>query len=140
MPDREFIDTNILVYAYDRRDPVKQSRAQKLLINGIENETAVLSTQVLGEFFTVVTKRIPNPLAIEEAEEAIDLFGILPVVELDLAMIRRAITTHRQYGASYWDSLIIVAAEKAGCGQILSEDLNPGQLYHGIVVVNPFAA
>ena len=138
MPDREFIDTNILVYAYDRHDPTKHSKAQELLTNGIENETAVLSAQVLSEFFTVVTSRIPNPLSIEQAEEAIDLFAILPVVELDLAMTRRAISTHKQYRVSYWDSLIIAAAEKAGCTRIISEDLNPGQSYHSIVVVNPF--
>ena len=138
MPDREFIDTNILVYAYDLHDPAKHSKAQKLLTNGIENETAVLSAQVISEFFTVITSRIPNPLSIEQAEEAIDLFAILPVVELDLAMTRRAINTHKQYRVSYWDSLIIAAAEKAGCTRIISEDLNPGQSYHGIVVVNPF--
>ena len=138
MPDREFIDTNILVYAYDRHDLAKHSKAQELLTNGIENETAVLSAQVLSEFFTVVTSRIPNPLSIEQAEEAIDLFAILLVVELDLATTRRAINTHKQYRVSYWDSLIIAAAEKAGCIRIISEDLNPGQSYHGIVVVNPF--
>ena len=138
MSDREFIDTNILVNAYDRHDPAKHSKAQELLTNGIENETAVLSAQVISEFFTVVTSRIPKPLSIEEAEEAIDLFSILPVVELDLTMTRRAINTQKQYRSTYWDSLIITAAEKAGCTQIFSEDLNPGQTCHGIVVVNPF--
>ena len=138
MPDREFIDTNILVYAYDRHEPEKHSQAQELLTRGIEDETAVLSVQVLGEFFNVVTKRIPHPLSIGEAEEAIDLFSILTVVELNLALVRRAIHTHLQYGITYWDSLIVAAAERAGCRRIFSEDLNPGQSYHGIVVVNPF--
>jgi predicted nucleic acid-binding protein len=138
MPDKEFIDTNVLVYAYDRRDAEKQARAQDLLTTGMENETVVLSVQVLGEFFTVVTRRIPNPLSTEEAEQVIDLLGILPVMELDLAMVRRAITTHRQYGTTYWDSLILAAAERAGCARVISEDLNPGQSYHGIAVVNPF--
>ncbi len=138
MPDREFIDTNVLVYAYDRHDPAKHSQAQELLTRGIENETAVLSVQVLSEFFMVVTRRIPNPLSIEEVEEVMDLVRILPVVELDWAMVRRAIDTHRQYGITYWDSLIVAAAERVGCARILSEDLNPGQSYHGIVVVDPF--
>lgn len=138
MSDREFIDTNVLVYAYDRHIPAKQEQAQQILLSGIENESAVLSAQVLGEFFNVVTRRIQNPPSAEEAEAVIDLIGILPVVEVDAALIRRAVATHRQYGITYWDSLIVAAAERAGCSRILSEDLNAGQAYHGIVVVNPF--
>ena len=71
MPDRQFIDTNILVYAYDSTDPAKQAQARQILKSGITEETAVLSAQVLGEFFTVVTSRIPVPLTAEEAEEAL---------------------------------------------------------------------
>lgn len=138
MPDRVFIDTNVLVYSYDSRDPEKQSRAQELLAGGIENETAVISAQVLGEFFNVVTRRIPNPLSVEEAEGVIDLVSILPVVGIDISLVRRAIATHRRYGIAYWDSLIIAAAERAACTHVLSEDLNSGQSYHGITVVNPF--
>ena len=138
MPDRAFIDTNVLVYSYDNRDPEKQSRAQQVLASGIENETAVLSTQVLGEFFNAVTRRIPNPLSVEEAEEVISLFSILPVIGIDVSMVRRAVSTHRRYGIDYWDSLIISAAERAGCTHVLSEDLNSGQSYHGVTVMNPF--
>ena len=138
MPDRAFIDTNVLVYSYDSRDPEKQSRAQELLAGGIENETVVISAQVLGEFFNVVTRRIPNPLSVEEAEGVIDLVSILPVVGIDISLVRRAIATHRRYGIAYWDSLIIAAAERAACTHVLSEDLNSGQSYHGITVVNPF--
>ena len=138
MPDRSFIDTNVLVYSYDSNDPEKQSRAQQVLASGIENETAVISTQVLGEFFNAVTRRIPNPLSVEEAEEVISLFTILPVIGIDVSMVRRAISTHRRYGIDYWDSLIIAAAERAGCTHVLSEDLNSGQPYHGVTVMNPF--
>ena len=138
MTARSFMDTNVLVYAYDRRDISKRSQARELLTTGIEDETAVISVQVLGEFFTVVTQRIQNPLSTEEAREAVNLIGILPVMALDLAMVRRAISTLLRYRISYWDALIIAAAERAGCARIFSEDLNPGQSYHGIVVVNPF--
>ena len=138
MPDRTFIDTNVLVYAYDTRDPEKQLRAQAHVTAGIEDESAVISVQVLSEFFTVVTRRIPSPLSIDEAEQVMDLLCILPVVELDIRVIRRAIGIHRQYGISYWDSLIVAAAQKAECAQILTEDLNAGQSYEGILVMNPF--
>ncbi len=138
MADRDFFDTNILIYAVDRSEPEKQTQARRLVKTAIENETGAISVQVLGEFFNVATKRIPNPLSVEEAEEAIQTVAVLPVVELDWALVRRAIDTHKQYGISYWDSLIIAAAERAGCGQIVSEDLNSGQSYHGIAVVDPF--
>ena len=133
-----FIDTNILVYRYDSRDPVKQLRAQELVKSGIENQTAVVSAQVLGEFFTTVTRKIQIPLSTEDAQAAVDLISTLTVVALDLALVRRAISTQIRYGISYWDALIVAAAESAGCTRILSEDLNHGQAYNGVVVVNPF--
>ena len=133
-----FIDTNVLVYRYDSRDPVKQLRAQELVKSGIENQTAVVSAQVLGEFFTTVTRKIQIPLSTEEAQAAVDLISTLTVVALDLGLVRRAISTHRRYVISYWDALIVAAAESAGCTRILSEDLNHGQAYNGVLVVNPF--
>ena len=97
-----------------------------------------MSVHVLGEFFTVVTRRIPSPLSIKEAGEVVDLLAILPVISLDLSMVRRAISAHERYGITYWDSLIVAAAERAGCTRIISEDLNSGQSYLGIMAVNPF--
>ena len=138
MTDRDFLDSNVLVYAYNRGEPGKQVQAQELLERAIQGETGVLSVQVLGEFFTVVTKRIPSPLSIEDAGEVVDLLAILPVISLDLSMVRRAISAHERYGITYWDSLIVAAAERAGCTRIISEDLNSGQSYLGIMAVNPF--
>jgi len=138
MKDRVFLDTNILVYAYDRHDPRKQGIAQSLLIDGMENESAALSVQVLGEFFNVVTRQIKQPMTTDEAKEAIELFSNLLIQEIDLAMVERAIDTHKIYRISYWDALIVSAAERAGCKRILSEDLNDGQLYHSIPISNPF--
>ena len=138
MADRDFFDTNILIYAADRSEPRKQSQARRLLKNAIENETGAVSVQVLGEFFNVVTRRIPNPLSVEEAEEAINRVAVLPVVEIDWALVQRAINTHKEYGITYWDSLIVAAAERASCTRIVSEDLNSGQSYHGMVVADPF--
>ena len=138
MADRTFIDTNVLVYAFDRGDPIKRAQALELLGTGIEEQTAVVSAQVLGEFFNTVTRRISDPLSAEQAQEAVDVISTLPVVALDLALVRRAIGTQMRYQISYWDALIVAAAESADCTRILTEDLNPGQAYHGIVVVNPF--
>lgn len=74
----------------------------------------------------------------EEAKEIISVVSIIPVQELDMEMALRAIDTHKAYQISYWDSLIIAAAERAACTSILSEDLSDGQIYHGITVSNPF--
>ncbi|OGP50420.1 MAG: hypothetical protein A2Y79_05855 [Deltaproteobacteria bacterium RBG_13_43_22] len=138
MKDRVFLDTNILVYAYDRHDPRKQGVAQSLLIDVVENESAALSVQVLGEFFSVVTRQIKHPMTPDEAKEAIELFSNLLIQEIDLAMVERAIDTHKLYRISYWDALIVSAAERARCKRILSEDLNDGQFYHSIAISNPF--
>lgn len=138
MKDRFFLDTNILVYAYDRHDPRKQGVAQSLLIDGIENESAVLSVQVLGEFFNVVTRQIQQPMTSDEAKVAIELFSNLLIQEIDLVMVERAIDTHKKYRISYWDALIVSTAERAGCKRILTEDLNDGQHYHSIFISNPF--
>ncbi|MBW2000385.1 MAG: PIN domain-containing protein [Deltaproteobacteria bacterium] len=140
MSAKAFLDTNILVYAYDEYDPRKQKTAQKLLTGGIEQENVVLSVQVLGEFFNVVTRHIRQPMSPDEAQDIIATLSILSIQDIDLTMVNRAIDTHKMYGISYWDSLIIAAAERAQCTSILSEDLNDGQTYHGIQVSNPFKA
>ena len=138
--DRSFIDSNVLIYLYDTSEPHKREVAEHIVTRLIENGNGVLSVQVLGEFFFTVTRRIENPLSIEEATSAIDRFDTMPTLDIDTAMVRRAIATHGRYGTTYWDSLIIAAAERAGCTAILSEDFNNGQSYHGMLAVNPFAA
>ena len=138
MSDKAFLDTNILVYAYDQHEPHKQRIAQKLIADGIERENLLLSVQVLGDFFNVVTRHIPHPMTPDEAQEILAIISYLPVQEIDLAMVNRAIETHKRYQISYWDALIVSAAERAGCTSILTEDLSDGQTYHSIVVRNPF--
>jgi len=138
MNDRVFLDTNILVYAYDQHDPQRQTKAQGLLTDGIKQENLFLSVQVLGEFFNVVTRHIPQPMSPSEAKEIINTLNILPIQEIDMTMVKRAIDTHEMYRISYWDSLIVSAAERTGCRIILSEDLSDGQTYHDIQVNNPF--
>jgi predicted nucleic acid-binding protein len=138
MRDRAFFDTNVLVYAYDKHEPEKQKKAQELLIDAIVQENAVLSVQVLSEFFNAMTRHIKSPMTADEAQSIIATFSVLPVETIDLAMVYRAIDTHKLYRISYWDSLIVAAAERAECKKILTEDLSDGQAYHGIVVSNPF--
>ena len=133
-----FLDSNILVYAYDGHEPKKQKKAQALLKTAIQEESAVLSTQVLGEFFVVTTRRLKQPLSVSEAEKISEILSYLPVAEIDLTLVMRAIDTQKRYRISYWDSLIVATAERAGCARILSEDLNDGQRYNDVLIENPF--
>ncbi len=138
MSDKAFLDTNILVCAYDQHEPGKQKIAQKWVTDGIEKESLLLSVQVLGEFFNVVTRQIPQPMTSDGVREIIAIVSYLPVQEVDLVMVNRAIDTRKRYQISYWDALIVSAAERTGCRLILSEDLSDDQTYHNIAVHNPF--
>lgn len=137
---RDFFDTNVLVYAISDNEPEKQAQARVLLTAAIENNTGTISAQVLGEFFTISIspRRVQPPLTPAEARSVIEQVSVLSVVALDLELVRRAVHTSQRYQISYWDSLIIAAAERAGCARVFTEDLNSGQTYHGIVAINPF--
>ena len=137
MKDADFFDTNILVYAYDSHLPDKQQKAQNIVLSGVREGNGVLSTQVLGEFFMVVTKKINKPLSVSDARDIIKYMGRMKVQEIDVLIVERALDTLERYKISYWDALIIAAAERAQCKRILSEDLNAGQIYHGIEITNP---
>ncbi len=138
MSDRAFLDTNVLVYAYDRSAPRKQVRAQELLKQGLEEDSAVLSVQVLGEFFVTVTRKIRTPLSLAEAREVVDMMAVLPLVDTDRPLNRRAIEICERHQISYWDALIVAAAQRASCGKVLSEDLQSGATYDGVRIENPF--
>ena len=138
MSDKFFIDSNILVYAHDTENLEKQQQAQTVIFEGIRFENAVLSTQVLSEFYVSVTKKIKNPLPILKAMEEIKYLLILEIVEIDISMILHAINLQNKWNISYWDGLILCAAEQARCKTVLSEDFNDQQTYGHIIVKNPF--
>lgn len=134
----DFLDTNILIYAYDTNDQAKQEVAKRVLETAFLENNAAISAQVLSEFFVVGTRKIANPLKPEEAGQLIALFRKLPVVEIDGDLVEEAVDIHRKHGVSFWDALIIAAARRLRCARILSEDMHDGQLIEGIRIVNPF--
>jgi len=131
-----FLDANVVVYAYDGADPVKQARAISILE---AEERLVVSTQVLLETWWVLTRRLAEPLSEDDASAVIDTLSRLPVVHTDPELVRRAIRTGRRSQVAVWDALIIEAAKSAGCSHLLSEDLQDGRDYGGVIVENPFA-
>jgi len=131
----DFLDTNVVVYAFDTSEPEKQRAAIDVLESG---RRLVVSTQVLLEAWWVLTRRLERPLSEDAASEVIDELCRLPVVSTDTDLVRRAITTSRRWQLAVWDALIVEAARSSGCDRILTEDLQAGQDFDGITVENPF--
>jgi len=138
MSARQFLDTNVVVYAYDTSDAVKQAKAQGLLANAVRKGDGAVSVQVLGEFFhTVVVRR--RLMTAAEASLAISaLEAGLEVAEITAQLVKDAIAIHERCQLRYWDSLIVATARHLGCKEVASEDMSDGQDYGGVFVVNPF--
>jgi predicted nucleic acid-binding protein len=137
MSDRSFVDTNVWVYAVDRSDSAKQSRAQEVL-QPTPDADLVISAQVLGEFFSVVTRKFARQVPIDEARALVAQMSRLPVVPIDARLVEAAIALSKEWQLSYWDGLIIAAAETSGCARLLSEDMSHGVVYGSVQVQNPF--
>jgi predicted nucleic acid-binding protein len=135
---RRFFDTNVLVYLFDASAPRKKARAQELLKQAVGEGLALLSTQVLQEFFVAVTRKLLAPLTHEQAERAVRDLAKLPTAQIDTAMILKAIETMRRYRLSFWDSLIIQSALHGGATILYTEDLQHGQVIETLAVENPF--
>lgn len=136
MSDRVFVDTNVLVYAFDRDEPAKRKRSLAILA---DSDDLVLSTQVLQEFYVTVTRKLKRPVSDADAEAAVRELGRLEVVNVDTGAILNAITTSRAHSMSFWDALVVSAASAAGCVRLLSEDMQHGREIAGLRIVNPYA-
>jgi predicted nucleic acid-binding protein len=139
MSERTFVDTNVWVYAVDEADPVKHARALALFAPSPDSDF-VVSTQVLIEFYVVVTRKLRTPLSCDAAQAMVDVMARLPVVPADTQLVVAAMAGSREWGISLWDALIIRAAEVSGCARILSEDMSHGAVYGSVRVENPFLA
>jgi predicted nucleic acid-binding protein len=135
---KAFVDTNVLVYAYDRGAGPKHERALSLVEELWKEGNGILSTQVLQEFYVNVRRKAKKPVSIEQARALIaDYLSWNPIVN-DGATLLEAIDVEQRYQLSFWDSLIVVAAQKGGASVLFSEDFNHGQKFGSVVVQNPF--
>jgi predicted nucleic acid-binding protein len=133
----DFLDTNVLVYAYDRTNPRKRSRSRELLRKALAGDI-VWSAQVLAEFAVTLLHKASPRAKPEQVRTVLDALAPVRVIHQDAGLVRRAVEAHEEYGLHFWDGLIVAAAERAGCARILSEDFNAGQSYFGVLVENPF--
>lgn len=131
-----FLDTNILIYAFDQADKRKQELAKALIAKSIQTGNGNISTQVLQEFYVVATKKLG--IVQEMTLTAMDSFGPLNIVTISPEIIRLAIKKQSKYIISFWDALILQAAESSLSTILYTEDLNADQQFGSIKVINPF--
>lgn len=137
MSDKHFVDTNILLYARDRFAGPKYERAHALLERLWTDRSGILSTQVLQEFCVNVRRKSERPLSIEETRAIVADYSRWTVVVNTAASVLEALDLEKRYKVSFWDALIIQAAQAAGATILYSEDLSDGQTYGSVRVVNP---
>ena len=136
---RQFVDTNVLVYAHDVTAGDKHDRARALVEELWRSREGCLSVQVLQEFFVTTTRKIPKPLDIVAAARIINNLTRWHVHAPIADDVLDAIGIHQRTGASFWDAMILRSASELRCEILHSEDLNPGQTYASVQVSNPFA-
>jgi predicted nucleic acid-binding protein len=137
MSDKCFVDTNILVYAHDRSAGVKHQRSQMLLEQLWDSGQGVLSTQVLQELCTNLRRKISHPLPVDEVRRLIRDYATWEVVTNTSESVLQALDIELRYKTSFWDALILQAAESSGASILYCEDLATGQRYRAVQVVNP---
>lgn len=134
---RAFLDTNVLLYADDADAGPKTAAARTLVRRCMEDRTGVVSTQVLQEYYVNATKKLR--MEGSEARARIELYLGFEVVTTSTSLLLAAVDLHRLERVSFWDAMVIRAAQHAGCITLFSEDLQAGRHFGATQVLNPFA-
>jgi predicted nucleic acid-binding protein len=137
---RVFLDTNVLVYAYDVDAEAKHDIARDLLLGLWEAEAAVVSVQVLQEFYVTVTRKLPKPMSKRAAREILETYDAWPVHRPTVEDAVFAAELEERHRLSFWDALVVVSAQRSGAETLLSEDLQHDRRIEGVRIENPFAA
>ncbi len=136
MKERSFIDSNILIYTDDASAIEKQTQAVQLIQSGWHNGNAILSTQVLQEYFSASTRKLG--ISAENAQRKIELLSHLEVATIEHQDVVGAVEIHRLHAFSFWDALIVKMAQKTGCSILYSEDMQHNRKIGNVRIVNPF--
>ena len=134
-----FVDTNILLYARDAREPVKQPHAAQWLDHLWREQLGRTSTQVLSEYYVNLTRKLKPGLSPAEAWDDVQALFAWNPQSIDADLLSRARQVELRYRLSWWDSLIVAAAQAQGCSVLLTEDLSNSAVYGGVTVRNPFS-
>ena len=136
-----FIDTNILVYSYDRLNKEKHKISVDLLTKLMEKNEIVVSTQVINEFIVVMTGKVTYPLSLEVVESHVKKFNqVFDIHPIQITDCIKALSIAKRYKFSYWDSLIVATAMNSGCSLLYSEDMQSGQtIEEKLTIMNPFS-
>ena len=133
-----FFDTNVLVYCMDAGDPVRQARAIERFARACEQDTVVLSTQVLQEFYQITTRKLRPPLPAAEALQQLERLSAFYVMGSTAQSVLAAAQLAERYQLQWWDALILESALRANADLLLTEDGQHGQRFGKLVVENPF--
>jgi predicted nucleic acid-binding protein len=139
MAQKYFVDTNILIYAHDRSAGVKHDRARRTVEELWNSGGGVLSTQVLQELCINLRRKVAKPLPVDEVRQLIEDYFSWEVVVNTPESVLQALEIEVRHKISFWDALVLQAAESAGADVLYSEDLTSGHHYGTIQVVNPLA-
>ena len=131
-----FLDTNVLVYSIDGKDPAKQVVAREIVVSAVRGGGFLISAQVLNEFSNIALLKLK--LSVEEVRKFVSFFSRIGVVSLESRWTDAALLLKQRYETQFFDSLLLAAAQENGCDEILTEDLNDGQMYGRVKAVNPF--
>jgi len=134
-----FVDTNVLIYAYNAADPAKQRATQAALVSLWDARIGAVSTQILQEFYSVATTKLRPAMSHDEAREVVSLYTAWPVVLIEPSLILTASRLVERHKLSFWDALMVEAARTAGASRLLTEDLNHGQVIEGVRIESPFS-
>lgn len=135
-----FVDTNVLVYRYDTLEPAKQARADAWFTFIWHSRTGRLSFQVLQELYATLTRKLRPAMPAPDAQLILRSLAFWQPVAVDLAMLERAWLLQDRFSLSWWDALIVAAAQVCACSVLLTEDLQHGQVFDTVRVVDPFAS
>jgi predicted nucleic acid-binding protein len=139
MRDRFFLDTNIFAYSFDSQAPKKAAKADQIIAGALDSHKGVISYQVVQEFFSLALRRFRHPMSPAQAEQYLaSVLRPLLAVHSSPALYSEALRLHGHGGLAWYDALIVAAAQQAGCGVLLSEDLQDGRKFGDLRVENPF--
>ena len=140
MTESVFVDTNVLVYRHDATDPIKQARADAWYMHLWRRRCGRLSFQVLQEMYATLTRKLKSGVAPPKAQRIVRALKAWQPIAIDFPVLERAWSLQERYSLSWWDALIVAAAQLGTCRVLLTEDMQHLQVFGAVRVIDPFAS